>query len=408
MNENKLSEEFVPGSGLRKLARITSYKDPLRFSSMDEHLRPLFAEIKAHKASDVYINEGKPISVSVQGRMYAITWRCIDKGEAQFFLGLIAGQSALSNLSQQIAVNTKFGLFDEDKNKKTLAGHRVQDSFRVNASGTMTQGLLTFEMVLRTIPSDPFRYYEIGLDELFVLHCCPSTGIVYFSGVTGSGKSTTMSSIIRYVLENDTPIKGNILTHEEPIEFTYDNIMSEHSIVAQSQIPECFKDFRAANREAMRRKPAAIIMGEIRDKESVLSAIDGANTGHPVYATVHAGSVIKIFSRLISQYDESEQKKALYDIISSTAIMVSQRLVPKTNGKQMAVQEYVVFTKEIREELLLHNSEQGVNSVLKREIENGKNDKSHHASKSFAEQGRELYEQNIIGVEGLRMLTAGE
>lgn len=408
MSSTQITEEFVKGSGLRKLHRLTQYVDPLRFSSVDEHLRPLFEEVKAHKASDVYIQEGKPIAVLIQQKMYAITWRTIEKGEAQFLLHQIAGQTALSNISSQTAVNTTFGLFDSDKSKKNLAGHRVQDTYRVNASGIMNQGLLSFQIVLRAIPSDPYHFSQIGLNEEFVKKCCPHIGIIYIAGVTGSGKSTTQSSIIRYVLQNNTPIQGNIISHEEPIEFTYDNIISHHSIIVQSQIPECFDNFAAANREAMRRKPAAIIVGEIRDRESVNSAVTASVTGHPVYATVHAGSVVKVISRLVSQFDKAEQSKALYEIISSTAGIIAQRLVPKKNGKLMAVQEYVFFSKEIRDELYEQDSERDINLILAKYIENSTGDITGNASPSFADQGRALFEQGIIDETGLSILIADE
>ena len=406
MNSNKMDDQFIEGSGLRKLTRLTKYTDPMRFNSVDEHLRPLFSEIKAHKASDVYIMEGYPVSVLVKGVLYGVTWRTIDRGESQFFLQHIAGQSALSNISEQKAINTTYGLFDEDKSKKNLSGHRVQDTYRVNASGIMKQGILSFELVLRSIPADPLHFSEIGLTEEFVRLCCPSMGIIYIAGVTGSGKSTTLSSIIRYALQNDTPIKGNILTHEDPIEFTYNNIISHHSIVAQSQIPECFKDFRAANREAMRRKPAAIIVGEIRDTESVKSAIEASITGHPVFATVHAASVTKVLSRLVSQFDKAEQTKALFEIISSTAGIIAQRLVPTVNNKLMAVQEYVFFTKNIRDELYKQQSERDINLILSELIEKRPANPNIFVSPSFSHQGKTLFESGVITENGLRILTA--
>lgn len=402
------SDLYVERSGLRKLERITDYKDPIRFTSVDDHLRPLFNEIKAHKASDVYIQEGKPIAVLIQNRLFAVTWRIMEKSETQWLLQHIAGQTAITSLANQKAVNTVFGLFDKDKEKKTLIGHRVQDNFRVNASGTITQGVFTFQIVMRAIPADPYHFTEIGLTEAFVLKCCPAMGIVYISGVTGSGKSTTMASIIRYVLEEDTPIKGNIISHEEPIEFTYDNIKTSHSIIVQSQIPECFESFEAANREAMRRKPAAIIVGEVRDLPSISSAVNASITGHPVYATIHAGSVTKIISRLVSQYSREEQTKALYDIVSSTAILISQRLVRKVNGKLMAVQEYIQFTKEVREELYQLTTEHEMNRAIAEHLKNGSLDTNHYVSLSFAEQGRILYEKGIINEAGLATLNAGE
>ncbi len=96
-------------------------------------------------------------------------------------------------------------------------------------------------------------------------------------------KSTTLASNIRYVLENNTHIRGNILTHNEPIEYEYDAIESTHSIVSQSEIPNNFETFADANREAMRRRPAAVEIGELRDKETISAALELSLTGDPVF-----------------------------------------------------------------------------------------------------------------------------
>ena len=119
-------------------------------------------------------------------------------------------------------------------------------------------------------------------------------GSFLVSGATGSGKTTTFAAIIRHILENDTPIKGHILTHEEPIEYRYDKIQSSHSIIVQSQIPDHFPTFHAANREAMRRRPAMVLVGELRDLETIQSAVEIARTGHAIFATVHATDVASI------------------------------------------------------------------------------------------------------------------
>ena len=109
---------------------------------------------------------------------------------------------------------------------------------------------------MRLIPSKPPKYSDIGVELEYLLKCIPRIGIVYMAGETGSGKSTTLSSFIRYILEEDTHIQGNIITIEEPIEFRYNEIQSRHSVISQSQVPEDFSSFALALREAMRRKPA--------------------------------------------------------------------------------------------------------------------------------------------------------
>lgn len=396
--------EFVDKSGLRKLPRLTKYTDPRRFNS-EEHLRDLFYEVIENKASDIYISEGKPIAVLVSGKMYAITYRIIERGESQWILGAIAGQTALTSITSQVAINTTYGLFDQDQNKVTLVGNRVKNNFRVNVVGTRNQGVDAFQIVMRAIPSDPYPYTALNLKERFVTRCCPPKGIVLIAGVTGSGKSTTLSSIIRYILENDTPIKGNLITHEEPIEFTYDNIVTHHSIIVQSQIPENFKSFGAANREAMRRKPALILLGELRDAETIESAVEASLTGHPVFGTVHSSAVTEIIPRLLAQFPPNQKSQALFDIISTVEVLIAQRLIPKTDGKLMAVQEYLHFTNEIRQELLEIDDPLEVNRRIHSLMAEGKPDIEYFASPTFEVQGRKLFEDGIIDEKGLIYLT---
>lgn len=396
--------EFVEKSGLRKLPRLTKYTDPRRFNS-DEHLRDMFYEVIEHKASDIYISENKPISVLVDGKLFALTYRIIEKGESQWILGAIAGQTALTSITSQTAINTTYGLFDRDEKKITLVGNRVKNNFRVNVSGTRNQGVDAFQIVMRAIPSDPYPYHVLNLDERFVKRCCPPKGIVLIAGVTGSGKSTTLSSIIRYILENDTPIKGNLITHEEPIEFTYDNIQTTHSIIVQSQIPENFKSFGAANREAMRRKPALILLGELRDSETIESAVEASLTGHPVFGTVHSSAVTEIIPRLLAQFPPSQKSQALFDIISTVEVLIAQRLIPKANGKLMAVQEYLHFTPAIRQRLLEIDDPLVINRQIHQLMAEGQFNIEHYSSPTFEVQGRKLFEEGVIDEKGLIYLT---
>ena len=128
-------DKYVDRSGLLKLPRVTGYSDPVRFTSKEQHLRPLFEEIQAHNASDIFVVEGKPISVLINNDLYAATWRIIDKSEAHWILHEIAGKDALSSISAQKSINTSFGLFDNNTEKTTLAGHRIQNNYRVKKNG---------------------------------------------------------------------------------------------------------------------------------------------------------------------------------------------------------------------------------------------------------------------------------
>lgn len=396
---------------IARLDRVThGYKDPEKFENKDKHLRPLFDEIQKHKVSDIFIQEGRPILTMVQNRLYCSTFRNITKSEAIWFLTEIAGSTALSLINSKKAINTTYSLFDATANSGTeeeedlmVYIERLRKSFRVSVVGTMRRGVPSFQIVMRTIPSAPLVFTELGLSETFVRRCCPTDGMVLVAGVTGSGKSTTLAAIIRFILEHDTPIKGNIVTHEEPIEYTYDSIHSNHSIVEQSQIPENFENFEAANREVLRRKPAAILVGELRDTGTISSAIEASLTGHPVFATVHAGSIIDIVTRLLGKF-ENNKVSALIDIISTSSMFVAQRLIHDVNGKLFAVREHLYFTKNLKKRLIELADPNLVTAEIGRIMDLGSDAPDAIASLTFEKQGEVLLSQGKINEHGLLWL----
>ena len=213
-------------------------------------------------------------------------------------------------------------------------------------------------------------------------------GSFLVSGATGSGKTTTFAAIIRHILENDTPIKGHILTHEEPIEYRYDKIQSSHSIIVQSQIPDHFPTFHAANREAMRRRPAMVLVGELRDLETIQSAVEIARTGHAIFATVHATDVASIPQRLVSRYPQDAQREAIFDIIDTTHAMMTQRLVKGVDNRLVALRECLVLTREIRNHLLNLGDQGRITQALRTLV-------PEHGS-SFADDARRLLDQGRI------------
>ena len=156
----------------------------------------------------------------------------------------------------------------------------------------------------------------------------------------------------------------------------------------------------------MRRKPAAILVGELRDRETITSAVEASLTGHPVFATVHSSAITEIIPRLIAQYPTEEKENSLFDIISTSVMLIAQRLVRKTDGKLMAVQEYLYLTDKIRSMLLKISSPIDINKKIHELMKRGSFDENSPISPTFARQGERLYEQGIIGEEGLMFLKS--
>jgi defect-in-organelle-trafficking protein DotB len=336
--------------------------------------------------SDIFIQPDRPICVSLEGVMYAITPRVLDIIEVWNLLNIITERlTAKTDIMGGKAVNASYVL--QDLTQKNHLGLPMRYYYRVNATGiSVDGGGDAAQIVMRAIPVQPPTYDKLGLNEDILLGATPKQGIVYIAGATGSGKTTTFAAIIRYILEQDTPIKGNIVTYEEPIEFRYNTILSKHSIISQSEIPRNIPSFYDGIREAMRRKPELILIGELRDQETIMSAIEASVTGHAVFGTVHATNVASVLNRLVYRLPESERGNAIYKLVDATRFIMAQRLVMGIHGKRIAVREYLNFSKNIVDELLSLASERLVSQRIKQCVSEYGNSFDMEADRLFFEE----------------------
>ena len=377
---------LVPGALLPRVTYFTDYRDPFRFDTSGL-FKSLMLESLQHKASDVFIQPGLPVCARINGTMMALTHRPLDDSEIRNILKWAAGRdTAETDIVSGMAVNARYELFDPKQ--KDARGAKIRHGYRVNASPIQYWGNTSAQIVMRMIPTDPPKYHDLGLSEELVRAATPRDGIVYVAGATGSGKTATFAAIIRYILEHDTAIKGNLITHEEPIEFTFEAVQSEHSIIAQSQIPTHFENFYMANREGMRRKPGLIMIGEMRDEETIRASIEASLTGHPVFGTVHAINVAAVIRRLISRFPENERATAIFDIVETARLIIAQRLIKGTDGKLLAAREYLNFDEEVRETLIELDQMGKVTHRVKELVE----EKGH----SFKKEAQCLYDQGLI------------
>jgi defect-in-organelle-trafficking protein DotB len=160
-----------------------------------------------------------------------------------------------------------------------------------------------------------------------------------------------LASIIRDLVERDDSNR-KVLTYESPIEFVYDEIPMKSAVVSQSEVPRHIPSFDAGMRNALRRKPRAILVGEARDKETISAVIEAAVTGHPVYTTLHTNGVAETIRRLVMTFPAEERAGRTIDIIETIRLVVWQTLVPSVDGKRVALREYLVFDEKVRDALL--------------------------------------------------------
>lgn len=398
---------------LRKLEWLTDYKDPKRFDEIRSHeIYALFNEI-AHQddVSDIIIQPDMPIMIKVKRKgLFAITHRIIDQLEATSMVKVLtedanAVSRALQGESKSGTARVIDGEMVDLHNMKELEDVILPEKgrYRYELVGSRSYSKdASFNMVLRPLPKEPLPYDKLNIPLSFVEHWIIKDGIAIIAGATGEGKTTTLAAVIRYIMEHDTIIKGNIITHEDPVEISYDNIKSVHSYVTQSAIGQHIKTFGDANKAAMRRSPDLVLVGELRDSETMESALELAVTGHPAFATVHANNVAAILPRLLSRFPNEMQSEKCFDIIASTRLLSSQKLIWTTSNKKMAIREALPITAELREYLLplCRNPPDVIRKIT------GIMEKGLFGVESYATQGQKLLEAGIIDETNYMYLTA--
>lgn len=293
--------------------------------------------------SDVTIQTNCPIIAEIYGRLVPVTRHKLNYNEVIEMLNYITkSDGAFSHIMQSKA-------WDIAHEVKPNRDTRLR--FRVNATGIQTEGQIGIQITLRTIPSMPPLLESMDLPKEILTNRAPKQGMVLVTGATGSGKSTLLASIIRDLLE-DPESHRKILTYEQPIEFVYDDVIAPAASIAQTQIPDMLPDFTEALRNALRRKPAVILVGEMRDRETIAEGITASMTGHLLYSTVHTNGVADTVRRMINAFTKEEQHSRGVDIVSSLRMIVSQMLLPSTDGKRVALREYLVMNDEIAQDMM--------------------------------------------------------
>lgn len=298
------------------------------------------------EASDVTLSTGKPIWAEIHGVQYPVTGeRVLSQSELMTLVNrLYGGDNAASHVS---------GGEDLDFAHTIRVDRDTRLRFRVNAVGTRHDGSLGLSITLRSLPGLPPLPEEIGLEPEILQACDQHQGMILVTGGTGSGKSTTLACIIRQILRGIHGPK-KILTYEAPIEFVYDGCECRGAFVDQSDIGwgRNLPTFEGAVRNALRRKPSIILVGECRDRETMAAAVEASNTGHLMFTTVHTNSVSETFHRITNLFPIAERDGQSVALAQAMQGVITQNLVRTTDGKRAALREFLFFDDELRFKLL--------------------------------------------------------
>lgn len=315
-----------------------------------------------HESSDITFQTGEPIIAEIYGRLHKVTRRKLANTEISDVINAMYGPNATTQIMSGQDVDTHYEI-------RPNRSERYR--FRINGTGCQVEGHDGIQITARTIPTDPPPLESMQLPKDILEHIAPEQGVVYVTGATGSGKSTLLASIIRDITEQADSHR-KVLTYEAPIEFVYDNVEMASSIVSQSEIPRHLPSFAAGVRNALRRKPRLILVGESRDTETIGAVMEAAMTGHPVYTTLHSNGVAETMRRLVITFPPDERQGRTIDIIETVRLVISQRLVPTVDGKRVALREHLVFDESIRD-ILLETDINNITNVVRRLVrEHGK------------------------------------
>lgn len=314
--------------------------EPPRFT--DDLIDEFFLWCVKKNSSDISIQTDRPVYNEIYGTLYPATFRPIDAADMNVFLTKIYGPEATARLASGN---------DLDLSYEIRPDRYTRIRFRVNVTAVLSRGRDSAQITMRVLPNEPPTMADLNVEEDIVKSWNPRQGMVIITGPTGSGKTTLLASGIRMLMERKQGC-GKVVCYEAPIEYVYDAIKSPRSLLSQTEIPRHLPDFARGVRNALRRKPNIILVGESRDKETIAASIEASQTGHCVYTTTHTIGVASTIQRMVSTFEPNERSERAYALMETVRLVVTQTLVSKVGGGRVGVREWMRFSDEVRDKLM--------------------------------------------------------
>ncbi len=276
-------------------------------------------------ASDMHLSAGMEPMIRVDGDMRRVNVPIMEHKEVHDMLYDIMNDKQRKDFDEFLETDFSFEI-------PGLARFRVNAFNHNRGAGG----------VFRTIPSKILTLEQLGAPDIFKEIAETPRGIVLVTGPTGSGKSTTLAAIVNHINENDY---GHILTVEDPIEFVH---QSKRSLINQREVHRDTLGFNEALRSALREDPDVILVGEMRDLETIRLALTAAETGHLVFGTLHTSSAAKTIDRVVDVFPAAEKDMVRAMLSESLRSVISQTLMKKNGGGRVAAHEIMIGTPAIR------------------------------------------------------------
>ena len=328
----------------------------------------LLRAMLAKRASDLFITAGFPPAMKIDGKMTPVS------------------QSSLSpvhtgEIARSIMTDKQAAEFEATKECNFAIAPTGIGRYRVNAF--VQQGRIG--LVLRTITTTIPKMEDLGLPEVLKDVVMTKRGLVILVGGTGSGKSTTLAAMIGFRNENSY---GHIITIEDPVEYVHEH---KNCVITQREIGVDTDNWFAALKNTLRQAPDVILIGEIRDRETMDYGIAFAETGHLCMSTLHANSTNQALDRIINFFPEERRHQLLMDLSLNLKAFVSQRLIPKKEGKGRVAAIEILLNSPLIQDLIFKGEVHEIKDVMKRSREIG--------MQTFDQALFDLFEADMISYE---------
>jgi len=287
-------------------------------------MRRLLELMAEKKASDIFISCGAPINIKINGVTMPINQQTVTPDAVRSLMKEILNERQLKEFEDEFELNTSYPI-------------QGLGSFRISCFMQRT----TPGVVVRFIPGDVPQFDSLGLPQVLKEVVLEKRGLVLMVGATGSGKSTSLAAMIDH---RNALMSGHIITIEDPIEFLFKH---KKSIVNQRELGTDAKSYYIALKNAMRQAPDVILIGEIRDRETMTAAIAYAQSGHLCLATLHANNSYHALNRIISFYPLENRPALLQDLSASLKCVVSQRLIKNLKGGRSPAVEVMLNSRHV-------------------------------------------------------------
>ncbi len=341
-----VEEETVDAS----VAQVDPVTEPSPAAQGGLNTRPLFNLMVEKKASDLFFTANAPIKIKIEGAIYPVNKNV---------------------LTADVVRQTAYALMNAEQ--KERFARDLEIDFAISHTGLGRFRVAIFmqrgcpSVVLRYIAGEMPRLEALGVPEVLRDLIMLKRGLVLVVGATGSGKSTSIAAMINFRNESSS---DHIVTIEDPIEFLHTN---KRSIVNQREVGLDTKSFERALRSVMRAAPDVILIGEVRDRESMEAAISLAGTGHLVIASLHANNCAETLDRIINMFPRDQHNQVFLDLSQYLRAVIAQRLVMGRDARRVAAVEVMLNTPHISEltkkgdvtgikEAIIASSERGVQS----------------------------------------------